>query len=76
MRKTNELDQADLCRIVSRWVDKFPSEAEAARSISITPQTLNAQRNAIKSFSDRVLKAAGLRRVVTTHFEFIEGPRS
>lgn len=76
MRRSNSLDEIDVFRAVNRWVDKFRSEAEAARSAALTPQALNAQRNAVKPFSDRVLAAAGLRRIVTVHYEFIEEPRA
>jgi len=76
MTRSNQIDAADLCGAVNRWVDKFPSEAEAARSLGMSPQALNAQRNAVKPYSARVLRAAGLRRVVTVHYEFIEEPRS
>ncbi|WP_336717519.1 hypothetical protein [Asaia bogorensis] len=76
MTRSNAIDDADICGAVNRWVDKFPSEAEAARSLGMSPQALNAQRNAVKPYSERVLKAAGLRRVVTVHYEFIEEPSS
>ncbi|WP_336947240.1 hypothetical protein [Asaia sp. HN010] len=76
MSRSNAIDEADLCGAVNRWVDKFPSGAEAARSLGMSPQALNAQRNAVKPYSPRVLAAAGLRRVVTVHYEFIEDTRS
>ncbi|GAB6854063.1 hypothetical protein [Asaia astilbis] len=62
--------------IVSRWVDGFKSQAAAARFVGISPQALNDQMNSKKPFSEKVLTAAGLRRVVTVHYELIEEPRS
>lgn len=76
MMRSNTIDDADIWRAVNRWVDKFPSEAEAARSIGMSPQALNTQRNAIKPYSERVLMAAGLKRIVTLHYEYIEDSRS
>ena len=76
MTRSNAIDDADLCGAVTRWVDKFPSGAAAARSIGLSSQALNAQRNAVKPYSPRVLAAAGPRRVVTVHYEFIEDTRS
>ena len=74
--RRNRLEEADVIGIVRRWADSFRSEAEAARSAGVSRQTLHQQRNAVKPFSDRVLAAAGLRRVVTVHYEFIEETRA
>lgn len=74
--RRNQLEEADVIGIVRLWADSFPSEAAAARAAGIKRQTLHQQRNADKPLSDKVLKAAGLRRVVTVHYEFIEDTRS
>jgi len=71
--RPNRLEEADVIGIVRLWTDSFPSEAAAARAAGIKRQTLHQQRNADKPLSDKVLKAAGLRRVVIVHYEFIEG---
>jgi len=73
MSRSNQIDEIDVLRIVNQWVASAGGESIAATIIGISRQALNAQRNAVKRFSDRVLAAAGLRRVVTVHYEFIEG---
>ncbi len=76
MSRSNQIDEIDVLRIVNQWVASAGGENIAATIIGISRQALNAQRNAVKRFSDRVLAAAGLRRVVTVHYEFIEEPRA
>jgi len=73
MTRSNTIDDVDVCRIVNRWVAQYRNEQHAANVVGISRQALNAQRNGLKPFSRRVLAAAGLKRVVTTHYEFIEG---
>ncbi|GBQ72640.1 hypothetical protein AA103196_3119 [Ameyamaea chiangmaiensis NBRC 103196] len=72
MTRSNSIDDVDVCRIVNRWVANHRNEQHAASVAGISRQALNAQRNGLKPFSDRVLAAAGLRRVVTVHYEFVE----
>lgn len=63
MTRRNSLTQGDVLGFVRRWLDTFRSEAEAARSVGMSRQSLNEMTNGSKPFTDKVLKAAGVKVV-------------
>lgn len=70
--KRNTLDQADLYRAVQQYVDRHGTIGKAAASIGIKRQALSAQLNGTTPFSPKVLQAAGIRKIVSVHYEFID----
>lgn len=63
MTRRNSLTDGERLGFVRRWLDTFRSEAEAARSVGISRQSLNEMTNGSKPFTDKVLKAAGVKVV-------------
>lgn len=63
MTRRNSLTYGERLGFVRRWLDTFRSEAEAARSVGISRQSLNEMTNGSKPFTDKVLKAAGVKVV-------------
>lgn len=75
MRRSNQIDDTDVFGIVNKAVYRAGSQAAFARVAGTSKQALNNQLHSRdnRSFTKEVLTAAGLRRVVTVHYEFIEG---
>ena len=63
MIRRNSLTQGEVLGFVRRWLDTFRSEAEAARSVGMTRQSLNEMTNGDRPFTDKVLGAAGVKVV-------------
>ena len=63
------IDEFDVIRIVNRAVDAAGGEAAFARQVQVSRQFVNQVRNGEKQAPDRVLAAAGIRRV--QRFELI-----
>ncbi|MFT9115242.1 MAG: hypothetical protein ABF443_14245 [Acetobacter malorum] len=61
MTRRNSLTDGERLGYVKRWVDTFRSEAEAARSLGMKRQQLNAMTNGDRPFSEKVLNAAGVK---------------
>ncbi|QDH17432.1 hypothetical protein [Swingsia samuiensis] len=71
----NSLSEIDVYAIVSKAVEKAGGQTAFCVQNDLSKKTLNHQLHARngRKFSEAVLRAAGLRRVVTTHYEFLEG---
>lgn len=75
MSRSNQIDEIDVLRIVKDAVYRAGSQVRFAEKAGVSKQTLNSQIHSRddRNFTPEVLAAAGLRRVVTVHYEFIEG---
>ena len=79
-RTSNAIDWIDVCRLISAKAKALGSQAALAEKAGVSAvylsQILNAERRKSDvqraDAADRVLAAAGIRRVVTTHYEMIE----
>ncbi len=72
MSQRNTLTEADVCGIINRRVNSLGSQKALSEIVGISQAAISDQLNGKKPFSPSVLRAAGLRRVVTTHYEFLE----
>lgn len=71
---SNEISDSDICGAVNRAINLAGSQRAFAEKAGVSPQALHRQLSAqtVNGFTDDVLRAAGLRRVQTEHYEFLE----
>ncbi|MCO6160657.1 hypothetical protein ACFFGF_04850 [Asaia lannensis] len=76
--RRNHIDEIDVFGIVNNAVYRAGSQTAFARQAGVSKQALNNQIHSRddRNFTEEVLAAAGLRRVVTVHYEFIEEARA
>ena len=72
MRASNEIRSADVYGAINRAVKSAGSQQSFAEKAGVSPAFLSSVMHGRRSPTDKLLKAAGLRRVVSVHFEFVE----
>lgn len=73
MSQSNAIRDVDIYARLNASVKEAGSQSAFARKIGVSVPFLNMVVNAERHPSDRILAAIGIRRVVETHYEFIEG---
>ena len=75
-RTSNALDYIDVMRLINKSVAASGGMRAFAARCKITPQYLSLVIHAARPIPEIILREAGIRRYVTTHYEIVEQEQS
>ncbi|MBS1028759.1 helix-turn-helix domain-containing protein [Gluconobacter albidus] len=72
MNASNEIRSADVFGAINRAIMSAGSQKDFAAKAGVSSAFVSRVMHGLSAPSPKLLKAAGLRRVVSVHFEFVE----